>query len=132
VIELTKEREVTKPKGVRILFRNVDLVPEVSFVLFCSKFEVLLLPVETLRGHVIGSFTDMKKLSIELIVRGFKFKGERMGVMGFLNFFPLGIHVFTLRLIFYQVHFGLHFKFGFGVDTMLIFNTNHLKSLDQS
>jgi len=47
--------------------------------------------------------------------------------MGFLEFLALGIHIFVLRLILYQVHFGLHFRLGFGVEPTLVFNMNRLK-----
>jgi len=53
-------------------------------------------------------------------------------MMGFFEFLALGIQAFVLRLIFYQVHFGLHSRIDFGVEHMLVFNKNRLKTLYQS
>ena len=55
-----------------------------------------------------------------------------MRVNDFLEFLGLRVHDLTLRLILYQVHFDFHFILDFRVEPILVFNRNHLKSLDQS
>ena len=55
-----------------------------------------------------------------------------MKVIGFLELLSLGIHKFTLRLIFYQVDFGFHSKLGFEIFPMLVLCANRFKGLNKS
>ena len=49
--------------------------------------------------------------------------------MDFLELLAFGIHIFAVKLILYQVHFGFHFILDFGVELMMVYNTNRLKIL---
>ena len=78
-------------------------MPEVSSAPFCSRFERFLLSVEALRSQVVGSPADIIELPIRLIVKGFRFKEERMRVIDFLApwilFLRLGLSLLSSLLL---------------------------------
>jgi len=76
---------------------------------------------------VVGSLTDIAELPIEFMANWFK--EGRMGVIYFLNFLPLGFMFFHLGL-FSTKFICFHFILDFGVKPMLVFKSNHLKSLN--
>ena len=97
---------------------------------------------------MVGSPSNVAESSIGLLDRGFGFgrrrlRGferrrrrasvwRRMKVIEFLKFLSLGIHKFTLRLIFHQVDFDFQFRLGLEILHMLVFYANRFKGLNKS